>query len=87
VEEKSELRSTTASVDPDVARRLFEEGAFFFFLDVPEKTEFGVDCSSWNVGEKFKGMKMIPPGIHFLYYRCVLLSVMVAHYSYSRLID
>ncbi|OQV24494.1 Protein AAR2-like protein [Hypsibius exemplaris] len=69
-EEKPDLHSS-ASVDPDIARQLFEEGAFLFFLDVPEKTEFGIDTTSWNVGEKFKGLKMIPPGIHFVYYSAV----------------
>jgi A1 cistron-splicing factor AAR2 len=38
-------------------------------LDVPQGTEFGVDFHQWNVGPKFKGVKMIPPGIHFVYYK------------------
>lgn len=27
-----------------------------------------MDYKSWNVGEKFLGLKMIPPGIHFVYF-------------------
>ncbi|XP_055332955.1 protein AAR2 homolog [Paramacrobiotus metropolitanus] len=61
----------STKMDPETARCLFEEGAFLIFLDVPEKTEFGIDVSSWNVGEKFKGVKMIPPGIHFVHYSAV----------------
>lgn len=53
------------------AQVLFREGAMFVFLDVPEKTEFGIDYNSWETGPKFKGVKMIPPGIHFIYYRQV----------------
>jgi len=39
------------------------------FLNVPEGTVFGIDFERWNVGEKFKGIKLIPPGIHFISYR------------------
>lgn len=55
-------------MDPDVARRLFEEGAFLVLLGVPQGTELGIDCKSWQVGPRFKGVKMIPPGMHFLHY-------------------
>ena len=61
--------SSASCLDPDTARCLFEEGAFLMFLDVPPRTEFGIDYNSWNVGEKFKGVKMIPPGAHFVHYR------------------
>eukprot|EP01116_Phalansterium_solitarium_P010923 TRINITY_DN26519_c0_g1_i1.p1 TRINITY_DN26519_c0_g1~~TRINITY_DN26519_c0_g1_i1.p1 ORF type:complete len:307 (+),score=74.75 TRINITY_DN26519_c0_g1_i1:126-1046(+) len=37
-------------------------------LDVPEGTEFGIDYQVWEVGPKFKGVKLMPPGIHFCYY-------------------
>jgi len=54
---------------PEVSQRLFKEGATFVFLDVPVGTEIGIDMQSWNTGEKFKGIKMIPPGLHFVYFR------------------
>ena len=38
-------------------------------LDVPQGTEFGIDYASWTVGPKFKGVKLIPPGVHYLHYR------------------
>lgn len=50
------------------ANDLFEAGALFIFLDVPLNTEFGIDYNCWRTGENFKGVKMIPPGIHFVYY-------------------
>lgn len=53
---------------PEEAKRLFQEGAVFMLLDVPEGTEFGIDLKSWDVGEKFRGIKMIPPGVHYIYY-------------------
>lgn len=56
-------------MDQETAKKLFEQGAVLIFLDVPIGTEFGIDFCSWNTGEKFMGIKMIPPGIHFIYYR------------------
>lgn len=38
-------------------------------LEVPERTEVGIDYKCWNVGQRFKGIKLIPPGLHFIYYR------------------
>ena len=56
-------------LDSDTARSLFEVGANLFMLDVPMNTEIGVDMNSWNTGPNFKGIKMIPPGVHFVYWR------------------
>lgn len=58
-------------MDQDTAQTLFKEGAIFVFLDVPVGTEFGIDYNSWNVGPEFRGVKMIPAGLHFVYYRYV----------------
>ena len=58
-------------MDPEVAKRLHSEGATLIVLNVPEGTEFGIDYFSWNVGPRFKGVKMIPPGLHFIYYSAV----------------
>ena len=60
-----------AEMDPEVAKRLHADGATLIVLDVPEGTEFGIDYFSWNVGPRFKGVKMIPPGLHFIYYSAV----------------
>ena len=60
--------------DPEVTRKLYKEGASLVLLEVPPGTEVGVDMNSWNVGEKFLGIKMIPPGVHFVYYSPVNIS-------------
>ena len=60
---------TGTRMDPELARRLFENGATLVLLDFPVGTEFGIDMNVWNTGEMFKGVKMIPPGIHFIHYR------------------
>ena len=72
-----------SEMEQDVAKRLFDEGATFVFLDVPPGTEFGIDLNTWNVGDNFRGVKMIPPGLHFVYYRYVqsFISTMYSHKS------
>lgn len=67
----SSSNNNTVDMDPDVALRLFEEGATLVLLGVPQGTELGIDCKSWQVGPRFKGVKMIPPGLHFLHYSSV----------------
>jgi A1 cistron-splicing factor AAR2 len=54
-------------MDPTTAHALFQQGAVVVVLDMPVGTEFGIDYNSWNVGIKFKGVKMVPPGVHFLF--------------------
>lgn len=63
--------SSSLDIDQDLARRLLVEGATLVFLNVPRGTEFGVDMKSWNTGEKFRGVKMIPPGLHYIYYNAI----------------
>ena len=60
-----------AHMDQDQARILFERGGFLVLFDVPVGTEFGIDYNSWDVGPKFKGIKMIPPGFHFVFFSSV----------------
>lgn len=51
----------------DLAQKLFEEGAILILLGVPIGTEFGMDLKAYKVGENFRGVKMIPPGPHFVH--------------------
>jgi A1 cistron-splicing factor AAR2 len=37
-------------------------------LNCPTFMQFGIDYSSWTVGDKFKGIKLIPDGPHFIHY-------------------
>ncbi|XP_023220416.1 protein AAR2 homolog [Centruroides sculpturatus] len=64
----SKSKTKSVEIDPDLGKKLFEEGATFIFLDVPPGTEFGIDMSVFYVADKFRGVKMIPPGLHFIYY-------------------
>eukprot|EP00124_Ichthyophonus_hoferi_P004918 Ihof_evm2s611 gene=Ihof_evmTU2s611 len=66
--ERSTFKPRNMQLDPDVARELFEIGGKLMFLDVPEGTEVGLDYNAWQVGPQFRGVKFIPPGVHFIYY-------------------
>ncbi|XP_064154714.1 protein AAR2 homolog isoform X2 [Anguilla rostrata] len=66
-----QLNMAGVDMDPELARSLFEEGATLVLLGVPEGTELGIDYKSWQVGPRFRGVKMIPPGLHFLHYSSV----------------
>ncbi|XP_055709231.1 protein AAR2 homolog [Phlebotomus papatasi] len=54
-------------MDQKTALHRFHHGAFLIIAGVPPKTEFGIDCSKFVIAEKFRGVKMIPPGPHFVY--------------------
>lgn len=43
-------------------------GATLVIENLPPGSEFGIDLNVFTVGEKFKGIKMIPPGVHFIYF-------------------
>lgn len=58
-------------MDPDKALELVKHGASLLLLDVPPSTSFGMDTQVFAVGSNFKGVKMIPPGPHFVYYNAV----------------
>ncbi|KAJ2454337.1 hypothetical protein EV183_001583 [Coemansia sp. RSA 2336] len=54
-------------MDQNTARALFELGACLVILDAPVGIEFGIDLDTWKTGPLFKGIKMIPPGIHYVH--------------------
>ncbi|KYR01101.1 hypothetical protein DLAC_02201 [Tieghemostelium lacteum] len=54
-------------MDNDRARELTLHGGTLLCLDVPEGTQIGFDNKLWTSGPLFKGIKMIPPGIHMFY--------------------
>ncbi|XP_001603971.1 protein AAR2 homolog isoform X2 [Nasonia vitripennis] len=62
------MSSDSIEMNQDLAKRLLLEGGTLVLLDVPTGTDFGIDIKSWNSGENFKGIKMIPPGFHFVHY-------------------
>ncbi|KAB2015979.1 hypothetical protein ES319_D08G064200v1 [Gossypium barbadense] len=55
-------------MDADKALELLKSGATLLLLDVPQYTLIGIDTQVFSVGPAFKGIKMIPPGVHFVFY-------------------
>ncbi|KAM5135723.1 protein AAR2 homolog [Mantella aurantiaca] len=68
LQQEEGMASSSTEMDPDLARHLFFEGATLVILGVPEGSEFGIDLNSWEVGPRFRGVKMVPPGLHFIHY-------------------
>ncbi|XP_026497014.1 protein AAR2 homolog [Vanessa tameamea] len=58
-------------MDQETAKKLLVEGGTFVFLGVPQETQFGIDMQCWNTEEDFRGIKMIPPGLHYVHYSAV----------------
>lgn len=55
-------------MDQETAKKLLVEAGTFVFLGVPQETQFGIDMQCWNTDEDFRGIKMIPPGLHYIHY-------------------
>lgn len=49
-------------MDQETSNRIAKDGALFILEGLPLQSEFGIDCKSYQIGEKFKGLKMIPKG-------------------------
>lgn len=58
-------------MSPEKAKKLFDNGGILIVLNLPVGTVFGIDMKVYQVGDKFLGLKMIPPGLHFIYYSAV----------------
>ncbi|KAM7364662.1 protein AAR2 homolog [Cochliomyia hominivorax] len=59
--------NSAMDMDPEVAKKLFNQGAVLFITGVPKGTEFGIDLCSYVIGDNFRGVKMIPPGPHYVW--------------------
>eukprot|EP01128_Nolandella_sp_AFSM9_P011788 TRINITY_DN8708_c0_g1_i1.p1 TRINITY_DN8708_c0_g1~~TRINITY_DN8708_c0_g1_i1.p1 ORF type:complete len:460 (+),score=119.79 TRINITY_DN8708_c0_g1_i1:222-1601(+) len=58
----------SSSWTQDLANRALEHTSSVLALGVPANMELGIDLRSWTVGELFKGLKLIPPGVHYVWY-------------------
>ncbi|KAA0188818.1 hypothetical protein HAZT_HAZT003820 [Hyalella azteca] len=65
------MASYTSHEEKDFEKFLQCKGAALVLLNVPVHTEIGIDMHSWTIGPKFKGINLIPPGLHFINYSAV----------------
>ncbi|XP_053698197.1 protein AAR2 homolog [Sabethes cyaneus] len=54
-------------MSPETSSKVLENYAFLIIAGVPSGTQFGIDLHSFYVGDNFRGVKLIPPGMHFVY--------------------
>ena len=73
-----EGQSAIQSLGADQRNALAAQGATLLLLDVPAGTTIGIDFTSYTAGDKFAGLKMIPPGLHFLSY-CAAAALSLIH--------
>ena len=45
-----------------------QRGGVLYITDPPPNLDFGIDCMNYETGAKFRGVCMIPKGIHFVYH-------------------
>lgn len=55
-------------MEQNLANEKYKEWGVLILLNSPENIEFGIDNIVWKTGNKFKGVKLIPPGPHIVYY-------------------
>lgn len=53
-------------MEEEEARCRLMRDATLLVLDVPANFSLGIDGVSWTVGPLFKGLKMVPPGLHLV---------------------
>ncbi len=51
------------------AAALLQQGGLLVVQDLPVGSEFGLDYQSWTTASRFRGVKMLPPGLHLIYTR------------------
>ncbi|KAI8845198.1 A1 cistron-splicing factor [Chytriomyces cf. hyalinus JEL632] len=56
------------NIEPELAKQLLATGAMMLLMDAPVNLGFGIDLNEWQTGPRFKGLKLIPPGFHFVFY-------------------
>ncbi|XP_020812893.1 protein AAR2 homolog [Drosophila serrata] len=59
--------NSSMQMDPKLALRLLADGAVLAVAGVPEGTDFGIDLCAYTIGPDFRGVKMIPPGVHYVW--------------------
>jgi len=57
----------TMRAEPEAALAAVGATGSVLCLGVPPGTEVGIDFATYTVGPKFQGIKLVPPGVHFLY--------------------
>jgi len=55
-------------MNQEEANRAIDKTGTLLCIDVPEGTEFGIDCYSCTAGPLFRGIKLIPYGIHIIFF-------------------
>lgn len=56
-------------LSPEAGAALQKQAGMLICLDLPPGTQLGLDYADWTVGARFRGVSLLPPGIHFVWFR------------------
>ena len=56
-------------LSPADCTALLPHTATLLCVSIPPGTDFGLDYSNWTLGPRFMGVKLVPPGLHFAWFR------------------
>ena len=62
------MNNKETQITPEQAYELYPKTGILILLDLPKNLRLGLDNTSFEITEKFKGFKLIPPGAHYLHY-------------------
>lgn len=54
---------------PEESKTFCDNGSYIFINGLPIGSEIGIDYYSWDLSGEFFGFKMVPPGVHLLYWK------------------
>ena len=57
------------TLDPREIAALDAQSALLVCVGVPAGTSIGLDYAEFRVGPRFSGIRAVPPGTHFLWFR------------------
>mmetsp|Transcript_36493 Transcript_36493/g.46841 ORF Transcript_36493/g.46841 Transcript_36493/m.46841 type:complete len:593 (+) Transcript_36493:113-1891(+) len=64
----SSSMATERKVESFNAVDLYQKNGHLVLLGIPTGTDLGIDCRVYETGTEFRGVKLIPPGLHFVFY-------------------
>eukprot|EP01069_Polyplicarium_translucidae_P004708 Polyplicarium_translucidae@DN2640_c0_g1_i1.p1 len=68
MDKQTDLSSLTGNISQEQANALNQSAATVLLVDNPPNLSVGLDFVMFRPGPKFRGFKLVPPGVHYLYW-------------------
>ena len=63
-----ELENRVKPLTPEEALQLYPKTGVILLINSPKGISIGLDNQEWQVTDRFRGFKLVPPGMHYLHY-------------------